>query len=135
MTEQLPVPVSLIFCDDVMHDRQKEKFHLIGSFDSVRARALPHVCRSLCVVILLTQGTGTHTGQLVCLAPNGQKAFGSPSRTLHFPSARVVVWAVFRLAGVPFRKVGIYRWQFLCDNQMLTERPFNVLTTGGNGDV
>lgn len=135
MAEQLPVPVSLIFCDDVMHDRQKKKFHLIGAFDSVRVRAFPHVCPSLCAVILLTEATGTHTGQLACLAPHGQKAFGSPSRILHFPNARRVVWAVFRLARVPFRTAGIYRMQFLCDNQVLTERPFNVLTTGGNGDV
>lgn len=135
MTRQLPVPVSLIFCDDVMHYPQKEKFHLLGTFDSIRARAFPHRCEQFCAVIVLTEATGSHSGRIVCFAPNGQKAFGSPVRTLYFPNSRVVVWAVFRLAHVPLRTAGIYRVQFLCDNTALTERPFNVLTSGGNGDV
>jgi len=57
------------------------------------------------------------------------------SRPLQFPDARMVVWAAFRIVRVPLRGVGIYHLQFLCDNQVLTERPLNVLVTGGNGDV
>lgn len=48
MNRPRPIPVSLFFFDDLFEDERKHKFHLIGSYDALRARSFRIAsCRSM----------------------------------------------------------------------------------------
>ena len=135
MRRQAPVPVSLHFFDDLFEDGRKHKYHLIGSFDAVRAPAFPHRVASFNVCLVLRSGHGDFPYQVLCRDPHGQPAFASGVQVVRFPNLRRVVWASFRIRRVTFQRPGVYRVQVVCDNELWSERPCNVLLAGGNGDV
>ena len=130
----LPIPVSLILCDELVHaGRRKE--HLFGLFDTVWANTFPHRLARLGVFVALTGASGRYATRVLCLGPDGQELFGSPLRSVQLEHAQRVTRVFLRLEGVVFRFPGIYRLQLLCNNRLICERPFNVLLKGGNGDV
>ena len=135
MATHLPQPISLVICDDVIHDPQTGKIHLIGCASGFGLKIFPHKLDALTVFIALAGTPGTHSGQIFCSAPDGRKNFGSTPHSLRFTAAAPVTWAVFRIERVPFPVAGIYRLQFVCDNELLSERQLLVRFKGGNGDV
>ena len=135
MPRPMPVPVSLLLCDDVTHEARTNRTHLIGLFDAIRPRSFPHRHRCLGAFLALTGVEDNYMSQAVCVAPDGTRSFASSPRELRFPRPNFVVRAFFRFFLPQFRRPGIYRMQFFCENQLLAERPFTVLAMGGNGDV
>ena len=135
MTRPTPVPVSLLFFDDLFEDKRKHKLHLIGCFDAIRAASFPHRVASFNVCQVLRGGQGDYPCQVRCSNPRGSLAFASAVEVVRFQSPRRVVWVSFRIRGVIFHRPGIYQVQVLCDNELVSKRPCNVLAAGGNGDV
>lgn len=131
----LPQPISLVVCDDVIRDADSGKVHLIGSASGLASRSFPHVLDTMTLYIALMAGPGTHSGQVVGLAPDESTIFGSTPHVMKFTASAPLAQAVFRLRHVPFPTTGIYRLRFLCDNQFVTERPLLVRFKGSNGDV
>ena len=130
-----PQPISLVICDDVIRDPKTGKIHLIGWASGLGVKSFPHTTALLNVFIGLTAAPSTHDGQVVLLAPDGQRLFRSKSHGLKFTVPAPSIWALFRLGPIRFPTPGVYRLQFLCDNQMLTEREILVRFKGANGDV
>ena len=135
MPTKLPVPVCISFCDDLLVDSKTAKFHVIGSYDCIRAAAFPHRPKLFRVVGLLTGTTGKFMCRVRCFDPVGMLVFESPENEFYFHSPRHVVWASFRLLAVRFLRPGIYRFQLVCENQFVCERSLSVIPKGGNGDV
>jgi hypothetical protein len=135
MTRKLPQPVCTHFCDDLLVDPKTAKFHVIGSYDCIRAASFPHRPRVFHVVALLTGTTGKYACRVRCFDPTDKPVFESHENEFSFRSPRQVVWASFRVLDVRFSRPGIYRFQIVCENHPVCERSMSVFPKGGNGDV
>lgn len=132
---QLPILVSLFLCDELIQDPQSGKTHVFGLFDSIRPRSFPHRQARIGVFVAVTGVSGVFAGRVKCLGPDGSTAFGTMPQPLKLSRPNQVLRVFFRIVLAPFRRPGIYRIQFVCEDEILTERPFIVLSTRGNGDV
>ena len=135
MAAQLPSLVSLFLCDELVHDARSGKTHVFGLFDSIRPRSFPHRQARVGVFVALTGIAGIFASRVKCLGPDGSTAFGTMPQSLRLFRPNQVLRVFFRIVLAPFRRPGIYRIQFVCEDQILSERPFIVLSTRGNGDV
>ena len=135
MPAELPSLVSLFLCDELLQDERTGKTHVIGLFDTIRSRSFPHRQRRVGVFAGLTGAEGTFSGLVKCLGPDGVMAFSTRPRKPKLSRPNRVLRVFFRILFAPFRRPGTYRMQFLCEDQLLTERPLLVVSSRGNGDV
>ena len=135
MAVNLPKLVSLFLCDEVVHDRASGKTNVFGMFDAIRPHSFPHQQARVGVFVALTGKLGTFEGRVQCLGPDGATTFATLPRKLGISRGRPVLRVFFRVLQARFRVPGIYHMQFLCEDRILTEQPFVVLSKQGNGDA
>jgi uncharacterized protein DUF6941 len=135
MKSNVPNPVSLFLCDEVIHDSKSGKTHVLGMFDAIRTHSFPHQQARVGIFVALTGKVGSFEGRVQCLDPDGAMTFETLPRNLRLSQRRPVLRVFFRILQARFRRPGIYRMQFVCEDHVLTEQPVVVLSKQGNGDA
>lgn len=123
----------LILCDEVLPDPQRPgKLMIVGLTSLVAWPAgstTPVRLEKLTVLLILTDGRGTGTGQIVCRnEETGERVFGSPPVRLSFegkdPLGHYAV--TFKLLDCRFPAPGVYIVQFLFDDSVVREQSVTV---------
>jgi hypothetical protein len=121
----------MVLCDEVLHDPQSDKAHLMGVFNAIRPQnnpAFPHRHPEFSVFLQLTDADGEALGQIVAReASSGQAIFASRPHRIEFLDRLQVKWVHFRLRDCPFPKPGLYWVQFACNGQILSDQPLSLL--------
>jgi hypothetical protein len=123
----------MILCDEVLPDPQRPgKLMIVGLTSLVDWPAdgtAPLLLEKLVVLLVLTDGRGVGTGQIVCRNEvSGAAVFGSPPTRITFegrePTGHYAV--TFKLLDCRFREPGAYVVQFLFDDTLVQEQPLTV---------
>jgi hypothetical protein len=123
----------MILCDEVLPDPQRPgKLMIVGLTSLVywpAASTEPLRLEKLVVLLVLTDGRGVGTAQIVCRREiSGEPVFGSPPTRLSFEGKGPIGhYAVtFKLLDCLFQEPGAYVVQFLFDNTLVHEQPLTV---------
>ena len=119
-----PEVLAMIVCDQVIRDQITGKMSVIGSFSEIKAGEFPATHNNLAVYVALTEGEGDYEG---CL----QFTFAETEETLLSIAGRIqlrqpldVAELHFFIAALPLPRAGKYRFDFLCDGELLKSRWF-----------
>ena len=118
--------LAMIICDSVIEDVESGKKSLIGLFDHVQTTDFPSVVNELNVFLSLTDGRGNPSAELRCVDAQTEEVLFRTTGEIEFPDPLTVVDLHFRFQGCEFPEAGEYRFQFLCNNELLRERKFYV---------
>jgi hypothetical protein len=123
----------MIVCDEVLPDPQRpRKLMIVGLTSLVQwppDTTTPARLEKLVVLLVLTDGRGTGTGQVVCRnEESGERVFGSPPNLISFegkdPAGHYYV--TFKLLDCRFPSPGVYVVEFLFDNAVICEQLVTV---------
>jgi hypothetical protein len=123
----------MIVCDEVLTDPQRPgKLMIVGLTSLVdwpADGATPLQLEKLVVLLILTDGRGVGTGQIICRNEiSGQPVFGSPPARISFEGKGPIGhYAVtFKLLDCRFQEPGAYVVQFLFNGTLVQEQPLTV---------
>lgn len=128
-----PVVQYMILCDDVLPDPQRPgKLMIVGLTTLLRwpeGSTIPLRLEKLVVLLILSDGRGTGTAEIVCInEETGKQLFGSGARPLSFegkdPSLPYGV--TFKVLNCRFPDPGVYSVQFHFDGQVLSKQTIIV---------
>jgi hypothetical protein len=127
MSNEKPIAVAMIICDQVITAEGSRKKSLIGCFNNVSSSIFPTKPITCYVFVALTNGQGMHKAELRCINEdeNGSKVFGMAG-PLAFIDPLQTVEIGFRLVNLTFPKPGKHVIEFWCDGELLLERSFSV---------
>ena len=127
-----PIVRYMILCEDWRIDPDKPLRisidGLLTNIHSVDDPPYPLLFAELCVFLVLTEGRGTGTAQIVFVfEETDQKVFATPERQVDLGSDPLEVTGLpFRIRDCPFRKPGIYTVQFWYNREKVEERPLRL---------
>lgn len=121
------IALAMIVCDMVIDDRKTGKKSLIGMFNNITAAKVPSIHPRLNVFISLTEGNGEYAGKLRCSYVNENKPVAEIGGPISFKNPQQIIEFNFELRGLPLIKYGNYRFDFLCNDELLISRKFTVL--------
>ena len=123
----------MILCDEVLPDPQRPgKLMIVGLTSLINwpaASTEPLQLERLVVLLVLTDGRGVGTGQIVCRSEeSGRPVFGSPPTRISFEGKGPIGHhaVTFKLLDCHFREAGAYVVQFLFDGTLVQEQPLTV---------
>jgi hypothetical protein len=123
---QPPEVLAMILCDQIITDVDSNKKTLIGLFDQVETASLPCMLHELHVYLSLTDGHGTLTITLACVAADDGEELFKGTANVEFESPLQVVELQFVFPSARFPRAGEYRFQLTAREQVLRERKFLV---------
>jgi hypothetical protein len=132
MTAIAPTVRHMLICEDVRRPpKNPSKVDLVGLLTSIRVAggiaAFPFRC-SFCVHVLLADGRGIGTGQVVVLNADTEEAvyLGSPHEIDCGSDPLRVLSATFRIPACPFPEPGLYWADFRYNENVLAREPLMV---------
>lgn len=127
-----PVVRYMILCEDWDTDPQNRRrvniLGLLSNIHSVERPGYPLLCERLCVLLILTEGRGAGTAEIVCVfEESGRRVFKTPPRQVVFRGDPLdIVGVSFRIQNCRFPTSGMYSVQFWYNNKKLDERPLRL---------
>ncbi len=124
-----PLVRYMILCEDWetdLEDPRRVSIHgLVSHIRSLDQPPYPLLYRELCVFLVLTEGRGIGSAQIICvLEETNKKIFETPRRKIEFGSDPLeVVGLPFRIRDCRFPQVGMYSMQFWYNGFKLMECP------------
>lgn len=122
-----PENLAFIVCDSIIEDRSTGKKTLVGIFNRVNSKKFPCTHPALSVFVSLTGGRGRHQAELLCVKSAQDKPILQLKGPIEFESPNAVVELGFNIRGLTFAEPGLYEFQVLCDDELISQRPFEVL--------
>ena len=119
--------LGLFICDTVIEDKITNKNSLIGLFNSIHSNEFPFIHPVINVYVSLTGGHGKYQCSLSCVKADTDKPIWSSGGQISMADPLAVFEINFELRNVSFPAAGIYNFQFLCDNEPIISRKFQVL--------
>jgi len=121
-----PILLALLLCDTIIREEGSHKYSLIGTFNSIFARAFPFIHSSFSVYLALTDGRG----QVPCVLrmvelESGAQIFALKG-SVDFRDPTGVAEIPFQINQVRFPKPGEYALEFHADGEMLGTRKLRV---------
>jgi hypothetical protein len=122
----------MIVCEDWAsapnNPRRVDIHGLLSNIHSLDQPAYPLLYWEMCVFLVLTEGRGTGTAQIICVfEETSQKVFETPQRQVRFGRDPLdVVGVPFRIRACPFPHPGMYVIQFWYNGAKLDERPLRL---------
>ena len=128
LIQEKPEALALIVCDQIIVEAGTGKKTLIGIFNQIQCSKFPAVHPNMVVFVSVTGGRGTY-GTTLRLAFDGQEkpVFEIPA-VMHMDSPMQVVEFAFRLLALNLSSAGLYRFEFLCNEELIFSRVFSVKT-------
>jgi hypothetical protein len=128
VTNNEPVCVAVILCNDVIEDKRTSNKSLIGIFNAIAAPQLPVTHPRMNVMASITNASGELPVTLVIRAPSGRDVMRvEGSVPMQDPLA--VMDVVFELNGVPIEELGTYMVDILSGAHYLGGRRFQVIAS------
>jgi Family of unknown function (DUF6941) len=122
-----PTVLAFIICDTMIEDRLTNKKSLIGLFSNINATSFPFTLPVINVFVSLTGGHGEYQCSLSCVKDDGSKEILKLSGPMKFENPLDIVESNFILNGTTFPGVGIYRFEFSCNDIPIISRKFQVI--------
>jgi hypothetical protein len=126
MPKPKPIALAIVICDTVIDDRKTGKKSLIGIFDNIFSKNVPCTHPCLNVFIALTQGIGKYKTEVHCIKSDDNKEIFKGQGEINFSDRKQRIEFNFELRGLTFPEYGEYRFEVLCDNQLIIGRTFNI---------
>jgi hypothetical protein len=123
---QPPEVLAMVLCDQIITDVETNKKSLMGLLDQVETVTLPGLLHELQVYLSLTDGHGSLSLTLACIAEDEGKELFRGTADIEFQCPLQVVELQFVFPGARFPRAGEYRFQIFAFGQMLRERKFLV---------
>jgi hypothetical protein len=122
-----PKVLALVVANLVVQDPNSHNFHILGTYNTIRASAFPSACGSFAVYLALTDGHGEcpPKPRLVDV-DEARPALIEGSFRVAFPDPNATPEQVFVAQHVVFPEPGDYRLQVLYQNELLSERRIPV---------
>lgn len=121
-----PILLNISLCDLVIRDQHTHKVSLINLFNELRAPAFPCTHPRLYVYACLTNGRGSYDCALVLSDPEMPVPMANLPSRLTFQSPLQVVEMSFELNALVLPHEGTYRFELLCDGEVLGARSFDA---------
>lgn len=122
-----PIVLTMIICDTVIEDKLTNKKTLVGLFNRITSPKVPCVHPRMNVFLSMTEGIiGEYNGRLICINAEDNGVIFDTSGPVNFADIKEVIEFNFELCGIVFPKYGEYRFEFLCDDELLKSRRFTV---------
>jgi hypothetical protein len=122
-----PMGVVLIVCDRVIIDAKTHEKTLVATFNRIVARRFPCVRARMSIFVAVTNGKGTMNAQVRCVNESTNDAIFEAQGPLTFKDPNHVVEMNSQLNNVPFPKPGLHCIEFLCDDELVLHRRFDVV--------
>jgi hypothetical protein len=134
-SSEKPILLSMSLCDLVVRDERTHKISLINLFNEVRAPQFPCHHPRLHVYVCLTNGRGEYQGALTFVDADEDKVLAKLEGRLAFRSPLQVVEMNFELNAVAFPHPGTYRFEFLCDGELIGARTLRAIAGAGTSPM
>ena len=120
------IPLSMVRCDTVIEDKRTGKKSLVGLFNNITVAKAPCTHPRLNVFISLTEGNGDYVGRLRCIKEGDEQEIFAMEGQVRFSNPRQILEYNFEIIGMAFPDFGNYRFEFLCNNELVIARKFMV---------
>ncbi len=127
MSNELPLGLALLICDQIIEDRFTGKRSLIGLFDGLSSLQFPCVHPVMNVVIEMTNVRGKQACRLLCKHADGDLTAFDARGDVDCPNPNQVVQLVFGFKNLRFEKAGTYWLSLLVDDAPVMSRPLAIL--------
>ncbi len=129
-----PIPLAMVICDTLIEDRVTGKKSLIGMFNNVNSGVIPGAHPRMNIFLIMTEGIGDYDGVLRCVSDEELAPIMEMKGPIAFKDPHQIVELNFELRNIRFPKYGEYRFEFLCNNELLISRKFKVSALAKKGD-
>ena len=130
MSQERPLVLALVLCDQIITEHHSLKKSLIGAFNSIGFEALPASYPRMCVYAALTNGQGETVAMLRCVfmdTPDGAgRTLWEVNAPIAFDNPNQVVEICFELNKIEFDVSGLHSFELSCGGELLLERRFHV---------
>lgn len=126
-----PECLAMVICDVVIDDATTHKKSLVGLFDRINTRKLPHRHNELNVFSVLTNGRGKHEIEVRLVDAETEMRIVGAVGQIEFKDPLQTVEVNFGLRAVPFPKAGTYRFDLYVSNQRISSRRIFLRTVEG----
>jgi len=128
-----PMGLALIICDQVITEAGTNKKSLIGVFNRIHSVKYPSRHSRLCIFVSMTSGHGDVEAKIQCVNEDaGDKVLFGANGQITFESPIQVVEMNFEFNNVLFPMPGKHRFEFLCNDFVVLQRPFVVNQVQGD---
>lgn len=124
-----PIALAMVICDMVIDDVLTRKKSLVGLFNNIYTSKVPTIHPRLNVYISLTEGYGDYDAELRCVNLDDNKTVGGMKGPLKFINPQQIIEFNFEIGNLVLPQYGNYRFDFLCNNELVISRKFNVTPT------
>ncbi len=121
-----PIVLGLTLCDYVVVEEKTRKVSLIGTFAAIAASSFPAMAQPFSVFVVLTDGLGDATIELVITRLDSGDEVFSYRGQLHFPGKLAEVSFHARLRQCSFPAPGQYQFTLLIDGEWIAHRRIQV---------
>jgi len=129
---QLPTPISLMLCDQVVFEQGTQKPYLLGVFTGIAVEEFPTPPQRFDVFTAFTDGLGDVTMTLNVVHLESNNEVYSQTMVLAFPDPLRVVNLRFRVRQLMFDSPGTYLFALTVDDQELAARRVRVYQAEGS---
>lgn len=129
MTPSVRIPVVryMLLCEDwCVNPSKPRRVNINRLISTIRAPAFPAVWPEFCVFFVLTDGSGTGEGTIVCQDDQGENKFAIGPRPISFENPLELVAVPFRIRNSRFPQPGVYSIQFYYNAVLVGEQPLQV---------
>lgn len=122
LIKEKPLALALIICDQIIVEEKTGKKTLIGIFNQIKVRQLPAVHRRMVVFVSVTGGRGDYDAKLRLSRDDQSNPEFELDAKITIPQPISVVEISFILENLHFTATGLYRFEFLCDDELIFSR-------------
>ena len=126
MTNEKPLGLAMILCDQIITEAASQKKTLVGIFNRIVSDEFPFLMTNMAVFVSLTNGRGVIQSKLICRHEDADEPVFGAIGTIEFPNPMEVIEIGFKLRNVPIPDPGTYCLEFFCDDIPVLERRFVV---------
>lgn len=126
-TNENPVPVAFVICEQVIIDQETKNKTLVGTFNSIFAQSFPCAHPRMDLFVALTNGQGQATVRITCKNEETGALILDGSLAGEFPNPLDVVEFVLKIRGMPFPNSGSYLFEVMVNGFPITERRLSLV--------
>jgi hypothetical protein len=95
-------------------------------FNNINSGIIPCLHPQMDVFLIMTEGIGDYEGVLRCVSDEEPQPVMEMKGPIVFKDPYQIVELNFELRNIRFPRYGEYRFEFLCNNELLISRKFKV---------
>ena len=126
LIQEKPEALALIVCDQILVEAGTGKKTLIGIFNEIGCSKFPAAHPNMVVFVSVTGGRGTYGTSLRLIFDGQEKPIFEIPAVMHVDTPMQVVEFAFKLRGLNLSSAGLYRFEFLCNEELIFSRVFSV---------